>query len=85
MLDLHTADTPTDDDIEADDDLPCAETLLVAALALMTQHAQADTDDAQRRQIGRKIDSTLFFLTAHPGLSPAFRTVLGNLRASLAG
>jgi len=59
-------------------DLPCAEALLAGSLALMTGHAQSNCA-RQRSLMARKVRSNLFFLCGHPGLTPAFRTVVQRL------
>jgi hypothetical protein len=59
-------------------ELPDAEALHAATLALMTGHAQQSCP--QRRSLmARKIRSNLFFLYQHPGLTPELRRVLQRL------
>jgi len=60
--------------------MPCAEAMLAGTLALMTGYAQHQ-DAGVRSLMARKVVSNLFFLSGHPHLSDAFRTMLGNLRA----
>ena len=59
-------------------ELPCVEAMLAGTLALMTGHAQT-TCREQQSLMARKIRSNLFFLAEHPGISPAFRTVVARL------
>ncbi len=59
--------------------MPCAEALLAATLALMTGYAQHD-DAGTRTLMAKKVVSNLFFLSGHPQLSDAFKTLAGNLR-----
>lgn len=59
--------------------MPCAEAMLAGTLALMTGYAQHQ-DTGVRHLMARKVVSNLFFLSGHPHLSDAFRTMLGNLR-----
>lgn len=59
--------------------LPCAEALLAGTLALMTGYAQ-QADAGTRTLMARKVVSNLFFLSGHPQLSDAFKTLMGNLR-----
>lgn len=59
-------------------DLPCIEAMLAGTLALMTGHAQSACSQ-QQSLMARKIRSNLFFLAEHPGISPAFRTVVARL------
>jgi hypothetical protein len=59
-------------------ELPDAEALHAATLALMTGHAQQACP--QRRSLmARKIRSNLFFLCQHPGLTPELRRVIQRL------
>jgi len=60
--------------------MPCAEAMLAGTLALMTGYAQQQ-DAGVRSLMARKVVSNLFFLSGHPHLSDAFRTMLVNLRA----
>ena len=74
-------DDPT---TNADEAWPCALSLLVGTLALMTAHAHpepaAHVDAAtQRRLMARKIVSNLFFLQHHPDAPPPLRQVAANL------
>ncbi len=76
--------TPADT-FAADDDgeqytMPCAEAMLAGTLALMTGYAQQH-DASVRSLMARKVVSNLFFLSGHPQLSDAFRTMVLNLRA----
>jgi len=59
-------------------DLPCVEAMLAGTMALMTGHAQSACSQ-QQSLMARKIRSNLFFLAEHPGISPAFRTVVARL------
>jgi hypothetical protein len=59
-------------------ELPDAEALHAATLALMTGHAQQSCPQ-RRLLMARKIRSNLFFLFQHPGLSPELRRVLQRL------
>jgi hypothetical protein len=59
-------------------DLPCIEAMLAGTLALMTGHAQSACRQ-QQLLMAQKIRSNLFFLGRHPGVSPAFRTVVERL------
>lgn len=59
--------------------MPCAEAMLAGTLALMTGYAQHQ-DAGVRSLMARKVVSNLFFLSGHPHLSDAFRTMLVNLR-----
>jgi len=61
-------------------ELPCVEAILAGTLALMTGHAQACCA-AQRQRMAAKILSNMGLLAAHPQLSPAFRTAIGQLHA----
>jgi len=72
---MHPA-APTSEDESYD--LPCAEALLAGSLALMTGHAQSACA-RQRSLMARKVRSNLFFLSQHPGLNPAFRTIVQRL------
>jgi hypothetical protein len=59
-------------------ELPDAEALHAATLALMTGHAQQSCP--QRRSLmARKIRSNLFLLFQHPDLTPELRRVLQRL------
>ena len=60
--------------------VPRAEVMLAATLALMTGHAQS-VGGPYRQLMAKKVVSNLFFLSAHPQLSPQFKTMLGNLHA----
>ncbi|MBD3892691.1 hypothetical protein [Hydrogenophaga sp.] len=60
--------------------LPSVEALLAGTLALLTGYAQSAPDCANRPLLARKLVSNLYFLAAHPLLSPPMRTMLGNLR-----
>jgi len=62
-------------------EMPCAEAMLAGTLALMTGHAQSG-DDTHRRLMAKKIRSNLFFLAQHPGLSAAFRQVVGRMHSA---
>lgn len=72
----------------ADDPMqpPCIEALIAATVALMTcwadpaPNARANGPE-QRRLLGRKIVSNLFFLHHHPELGSGLRQVLGNAHA----
>lgn len=59
--------------------MPCAEALLAGTLALMTGHAQACCA-GQRGVMAHKVVANLDLLVRHPGLSPAFRAMLGQLQ-----
>lgn len=59
--------------------MPSAEAMLAGTLALMTGYAQHQ-DAGVRSLMARKVVSNLFFLSGHPHLSDAFRTMLVNLR-----
>lgn len=59
--------------------MPCAEAMLAGTLALMTGYTQHN-DAGVRGLMAKKVVSNLIFLSGHPHLSDAFRTVLTNLR-----
>lgn len=60
--------------------LPSVEALMAGTLALLTGYAQSAPDCPHRSLMARKLVSNLFFLSEHPQLSPAMRTMLANLR-----
>lgn len=64
---------------EAEYELPCAEALLGATMAVMTAHAQACCDQ-RRALLAQKAASGLAALAEHPAFSPGFRTAAGDLR-----
>jgi len=61
-------------------DLPSAEALMAGTLALLTGYAHAPPACANRRLMAKKLVSNLFYLAAHPQVSPSMRVMLGNLR-----
>jgi len=79
--------TPDVDADEADAvELPCAEALLAAVVALMSAHANPAPDarvdpDTHRRLLARKVVSNLFFLRQHPALSAPLRRVMAQAHA----
>lgn len=67
-------------------DLPCAEALLAAVVALMSAHANPNADAridpaTQRLLLARKVVSNLFFLREHPALSAPLRRVMAQAHA----
>lgn len=60
--------------------LPSVEALMAGTLALLTGYAQSAPDCAHRPLMAKKVVSNLFFLSAHPQLSPPMQTMLANLR-----
>ena len=67
------------DEVCAEHVMPSAEAMLAGTLALMTGYAQ-HTDAGIRSLMAKKVVSNLFFLSGHPHLTDAFRSMLGNLR-----
>ncbi|MEN9631252.1 MAG: hypothetical protein RJA10_4480 [Pseudomonadota bacterium] len=68
------ADTP---------DLPCAQALLAAVVALMSAYANPAPDIRQdlavhRRLLARKVMSNLFFLRQHPAVPAPLRQVMSQ-------
>ncbi|GIX25802.1 MAG: hypothetical protein KatS3mg122_3033 [Caldimonas sp.] len=64
---------------EEEHELPCAEGLLAASLALMTGYSDPAACPAHRPLLARKISENLAALCEHPLLNPNFRTVLWGL------
>lgn len=65
-------------------DLPCAQALLAAVVALMSAYAHpapgAGCDlDLHRRLLARKVVSNLFFLRQHPDVPPPLRQVMAHV------
>ncbi|MFN3295919.1 hypothetical protein [Caldimonas sp.] len=60
-------------------ELPCAEGLLAASLALMIGYADPAACPGHRPLLARKISDNLAALCEHPLLNPNFRTVLWGL------
>lgn len=72
--DLTESDTP---------DLPCAQALLAAVVALMSAYANPAPDTRQdlavhRRLLARKVVSNLFFLRQHPAVPAPLRQVMAQ-------
>jgi hypothetical protein len=59
-------------------DMPCAEAMLAATLALMTGHAQSGCH-RHRALMAKKVTSHLFFLSRHPVMSDNFRAVMARM------
>lgn len=65
-------------------DLPCAQALLAAVVALMSAYASAAPEsgrdlDQHRRLLARKVVSNLFFLRQHPDVPPPLRQVMAHV------
>jgi hypothetical protein len=60
-------------------ELPCAEGLLAASLALMTGYADPQACPRHKPLLARKVAETLATLCDHPLLNPNFRAVLWGL------
>jgi hypothetical protein len=64
-------------------DLPCAQALLAAVVALMSAYANPAPDTrldlvVHRRLLARKVVSNLFFLRQHPGVPAPLRQVMAQ-------
>jgi hypothetical protein len=71
---------PTTPCMDEEYSLPSLEALMAGTLALLTGYAQSAPDCAHRPLMAQKVVSNLFFLAAHPHVSPPMQTMLGKLR-----
>lgn len=71
---------PPIDSADEEYTLPSVEALLAGTLALMTGYAQSARECPHRPLMARKLVSNLFYLSAHPQLSPPMQVMLANLR-----
>lgn len=79
---MNTQPRPTENSIEEEYLLPCAEALLAGTLALMTAYAQGSPSCCGRPLIAAQLVSNLIRLSHHPAFTPTMHTVLNRLCGS---
>jgi hypothetical protein len=73
------SDSPESSPRDEEHELPCAEGLLAASLALMTGYADPRACPRHKPLLARKVSENLAALCEHPLLNPNFRAVLWGL------